>query len=137
MAVQKELFEKLGMKKREFIAPVRDEALYQEVRGKIEEQLHEAMDTSKYIKLESHRKIVEIREKLVESYPEDDEAKRRLAAVLRTRWKSACSATTWWRSASGLTTAPSTRCVRSAAKLAFCRARTAPPCLLAAKRRRW
>ena len=47
----------LGLKKREFTAPVRDEALYQEVRGKIEEALHEAMDTSKYIKLESHRKI--------------------------------------------------------------------------------
>ena len=52
----------------------------QEVRGKIEEALHEAMDTSKYIKLESHRKIAELRKALVESYPEDDVAKRKLVA---------------------------------------------------------
>ena len=35
------------------------------------------MDTSKYIKQESHRKIAEIRNELIESYPEDDEEKRR------------------------------------------------------------
>jgi len=80
VAAEKELFEKLGLKKREFTAPARDEALYAEVRGKIEEALHEAMDTSKYVKLESHRKIAELRKALVESYPEDDEAKRKLAA---------------------------------------------------------
>ena len=76
-AAQKELFQLLGLKKREFTAPVRDEALYQEVRGKIEEALHEAMDTSKYIKLESHRKIAELRKALVASYPEEDMAKRK------------------------------------------------------------
>ncbi len=80
VAAQKELFAKLGLKKREFTAPARDEALYEEVRGKIEEALHEAMDTSKYIKLESHRKIAELRKALVESYPEEDAAKRRLVA---------------------------------------------------------
>src|ERR1019366_8964077 len=78
VAAQKELFELLGLKKREFTAPVRDEALYEEVRGKIEEALHEAMDTSKYIKLESHRKIAELRKALVASYPEDDLPKRKL-----------------------------------------------------------
>ena len=80
VAAQKELFKLLGLKKREFTAPVRDEALYQEVRGKIEEALHEAMDTSKYIKLESHRKIAELRKALVDSYPEDDVAKRKMVA---------------------------------------------------------
>ncbi len=80
VAAQKELFELLGLKKREFTAPVRDEALYEEVRSKIESDLHEAMDTSKYIKLESHRKIAELRKALVASYPEEDEAKRKLVA---------------------------------------------------------
>ncbi len=80
VAAEKELFAKLGIKKREFIPPVRDEALYAEVRSKAEAQLHEAMDTSKYVKQESHRKIAAIREALVESYPEEDEEKRRLAA---------------------------------------------------------
>jgi polyribonucleotide nucleotidyltransferase len=76
----KELFQKMGIKKREFTAPVRDEALYQEVCSKVQEPLHEAMDTSRYVKLESHRKIVQLRKALVESYPEDDAAKRRLVS---------------------------------------------------------
>jgi len=80
VAAQKELFAKLGLKKHEFTAPKRDEALYEEVRGKVEEPLHEAMDTSKYVKQESHREIAELREALVEGYPEDDAEKRRLVA---------------------------------------------------------
>jgi polyribonucleotide nucleotidyltransferase len=80
VAAQKELFELLGLKKREVTAPARDAALYEEVRGKIEADLHAAMDTSKYIKLESHRKISELRKALVATYPENDEAKRRLVA---------------------------------------------------------
>ncbi len=80
VGAQKELFELLGLKKREFTAPVRDEALYEEVRGKIETDLHEAMDTSKVDKLESQNKITALRKALVASYPEDDEAKRKLVA---------------------------------------------------------
>jgi polyribonucleotide nucleotidyltransferase len=80
VAAQKELFEKLGIQKREVTPPVRDEALYQEIRQKVEASLHEAMDTAKYKKLESHRKVVEIRKALIESYPEDDAAKRRQVA---------------------------------------------------------
>jgi len=79
VAMQRELFEKLGIKKRDFVAPPLDETFYQEVRSKVEGELHQAMDTSKYAKQESQRRIVEIREKLLEAYPEDDEAKRRLA----------------------------------------------------------
>jgi len=79
VAIQRDLFQKLGIKKREFVAPAVDEAFYQEVKGKVEVELHEAMDTSKYAKQESQRRIVEIRTRLLESYPEDDEEKRRLA----------------------------------------------------------
>ncbi|MBZ5516590.1 MAG: polyribonucleotide nucleotidyltransferase [Acidobacteriia bacterium] len=80
IAAEKELFARLGIKKREFTPPTRDKALYEEVRQKAEAALHEAMDTSKYVKQESHRKIAELREALVESYPEDDEEKRRNVA---------------------------------------------------------
>jgi polyribonucleotide nucleotidyltransferase len=80
VAAQKELFELLGLKKRAFTAPVRDEALYQEVRGKVEEAIHAAMDTSHCDKLTSQRKIAEIRKTLVASYPEDDVAKRKQVA---------------------------------------------------------
>ena len=79
IAAEKELFARLGIKKREVTPPARDEALYREVAGKVETQLHEAMDTSKYIKQESHRKIAALRKELVESYPEEDETKRREA----------------------------------------------------------
>ena len=82
LAAEKELFQRLGIRKREFQAPARDEALFGEIRQKAEAALHEAMDTSKYVKLESHRKIAEIRKALVEGYHEDDEVKRREAAHL-------------------------------------------------------
>ena len=82
IAAEKELFLKLGTRKREFQAPRRNDALFEEVRQKAEAALHEAMDTSKYVKLESHRKIAAIREALVEGYPKEDEDKRREAAHL-------------------------------------------------------
>jgi polyribonucleotide nucleotidyltransferase len=85
VALQKDLFDKLGIKKREFVAPAVNEAFYQEVQSKVEVELHEAMDTLKYAKQESQRRIVEIRTKLLESYPEEDEEKRRLAADYFTR----------------------------------------------------
>ena len=80
VAAEKEIFAKLGIQKREFTPPGRDEALYAEIKGKVEDQLHDAMDTSRYVKLESHRKIAALREALVESYPEEDEEKRRQVA---------------------------------------------------------
>ena len=80
VAAVKELAQQRPVKKREFTAPTIDTAFYEEVRSKVQEQLHEAMDTSKYIKLESHRKIAALRKSLVDSYPEAEEAKRRLAA---------------------------------------------------------
>ena len=80
VTAEKELFAKLGLKKREFKAPERDEALYAEVQSKVGAALHDAMDTSKYIKLESHRKISELRKTLMASYPEDAPDKRKLVA---------------------------------------------------------
>ena len=80
VAAQKELFATLGIQKREFTPPGRDEALCQEVLRKVAEPLHEAMNTAKYVKQQSHRKIAALRKELVESYPEDDEEKRRQVA---------------------------------------------------------
>jgi len=80
VAAQRELFTRLGIQKRDFTPPVHDQAFYQEVFQKIAEPLHEAMDTSKYVKQQSHRKIAAIREELINSYPEEDEEKRRQAA---------------------------------------------------------
>jgi polyribonucleotide nucleotidyltransferase len=78
--VEQELFAKLGVKKREFTPPARDAALAREVEQKVREALLDAMDTSKYSKLVSQRKVSELKQSLVESYPPEDEAKRRAAA---------------------------------------------------------
>ncbi len=80
VAAIKELFAQIGLKKREFVAPPFDEALFAEVKAKAETDLQEARDTSKYIKQESHRKIAAQRKALIESYPEEDEEKRRKVA---------------------------------------------------------
>jgi polyribonucleotide nucleotidyltransferase len=80
VAAQKDLFGKMGLQKRAFAASPRDEVLFSEVEKKVGKALHEAMDTSVYKKLESHRKIAEIRKALVESYPEEEEEKRRQVA---------------------------------------------------------
>jgi polyribonucleotide nucleotidyltransferase len=80
IAAEKELFQKLGLKKRDVAAPVLDEAIENEVRQKVEDNLREAMDTSKYPKLESQKKISALKEALITSYPEADEETRRKAA---------------------------------------------------------
>ena len=77
VAVEKELFTKLGLKKRDFTPPSRDQALPAEVRKKAEAPLRDAMDTSKHPKLESQRRVSELKETVIESYPEDDEDRRR------------------------------------------------------------
>jgi polyribonucleotide nucleotidyltransferase len=80
IAVEKELFEKLGIKKRVFVAPEFDKAIESEVRAKVEARLREAMDTSKYPKLESQRRVAELRKELLAGYPETEEEKRRKVA---------------------------------------------------------
>ena len=83
IAAEKELFQKLGLKKREFVAPEFDKAIESEVQEKVADNLREAMDTSKYPKLElfhditESKKISELKEALVTSYPETDEDKRK------------------------------------------------------------
>ena len=75
----RELSEKLGIKKIEFTPPPFDEALLQEIKGKVGEALHDAMDTTKYSKLDSHHRIRALKDELVTGYPEDDPVKRREA----------------------------------------------------------
>src|SRR2546428_12982000 len=81
---EKELFAKVGVKKREFTPSPRDEGLFQEIARKVGDQLHDVMNTSKYSKQESHAKIARLRDALVESYPEPrDFCVTLLLAVLR------------------------------------------------------
>ena len=75
----RELSEKLGIKKIKFTPPSFDEALFQEIKGKVGEALHDAMDTTKYSKLDSHHRIRALKDELVTGYPEDDPDQRREA----------------------------------------------------------
>ncbi|HEY6293899.1 MAG TPA: polyribonucleotide nucleotidyltransferase [Terriglobia bacterium] len=77
LAGLKELYQRLGVKKRPVVAPVRNEALYKEIAKKVSDALRDAMDTSKYPKLESQRRIDALREDLLAGYPEDDEDLRK------------------------------------------------------------
>ena len=73
----REMSEKLGIKKREFTPPPFDEKLFQEIKDKVGDVLHDAMDVTKYSKLESHHRILAMQEDLVSSYPEEDLDTRR------------------------------------------------------------
>ncbi len=78
VTAQKELFAKLGIKKRPIEAPQIDEAFYKEVEARAGTRLRAAMDTSNRSKIESHTKITELRKELKEAYAED-ESKQKLA----------------------------------------------------------
>ena len=77
VAAQEEIYEHLGIQKRQVAPPARNEALYQGVAKKVTAGLREAMDTSKYAKLESQKRIDDLREQLLAGYPEDDEPLRK------------------------------------------------------------
>jgi len=76
----KELYQRVGVQKRAVTPPVRNEALDHEVAKKASAALHEAMDTSRYPKLESQRRIDSLRDELLAGYPEDDEDLRKQVA---------------------------------------------------------
>src|SRR5579885_3714338 len=80
IAAEKELFEKLGIRKRVFVAPEFDKAIEDEVRAKVEAGLREAMDTSKYPKLDSQKRVAELRTEWLAGYPETEEEKRHKVA---------------------------------------------------------
>jgi polyribonucleotide nucleotidyltransferase len=76
---EKDLFGRLGLQKRKVQAPSRDETVAGEVARRVKDSLHEAMDTSKYSKQESERKISALRKEMLLSFPEEDEDRRREA----------------------------------------------------------
>ncbi|MGH9355288.1 MAG: polyribonucleotide nucleotidyltransferase, partial [Terriglobia bacterium] len=79
VAAERDLFAKIGIRKREFQPPAHDAAVAREVDARVKESLREAMDTSKYSKLESERKIDALREEVLGSYPEENEKKKEAA----------------------------------------------------------
>ena len=79
-AAERDLFAKIGIRKREYQSPSHDAAVAKEVSTRVKEALREAMDTSKHSKLESERKIDALRKELLKSYPGEDEEKKKETA---------------------------------------------------------
>jgi len=67
----RELAKKVGKKKREFITPEINTALYAQIEKQIRAELTDALDTKKYPKLESYHRVHEAKKKVLEAAPEE------------------------------------------------------------------
>jgi polyribonucleotide nucleotidyltransferase len=67
----RELVEKAGKPKREYTPPPVDQELYDQIAGKCRADLSDAINTQKYPKLESYRKVGQLKKQVVEEYEEE------------------------------------------------------------------
>jgi polyribonucleotide nucleotidyltransferase len=70
------LREKVGKPKRQVTPPEFDQAYYDQLKKKIGADLADRLDTKKHPKAESHTLVKELKHKLLEEIPEEDEAAR-------------------------------------------------------------
>ena len=70
----RELMAKAGLPKQEFTTPEPNKALLDEITKNISKELTDALDTHKYPKNESYHRVHEAKKKVVESYPEEQQA---------------------------------------------------------------
>ncbi|HEY7543731.1 MAG TPA: polyribonucleotide nucleotidyltransferase, partial [Blastocatellia bacterium] len=80
--LQKEVYQKLGIAKREAVKPEFDQEMMAEIEGRITEDLRDALDTEKRGKIESYAMVDQLKEKTVEAYPEDAPDKRKMAGSI-------------------------------------------------------
>ncbi len=85
--LQRAMFETLGIKKREFTPPAIHEEMLKELEEKYSAELRQALNVQNKTKLESNRAVEELKQRIVESYPEADEARRQEVADLFDRLK--------------------------------------------------
>ncbi len=81
-----ELVSKAGKPKREFTPPQINQELYEQIAAKWRDELTDALDTSKYSKLESYKRVDDLKKKVLEEYA-DDEEKQAEAGALYDRLK--------------------------------------------------
>jgi polyribonucleotide nucleotidyltransferase len=75
----RELARRVGNEKLVVEPPAFDEKLYAEIKAKYGERLHDALDTAKHAKLESYGMVHDIEAEILESIPEEDEDRKKLA----------------------------------------------------------
>jgi polyribonucleotide nucleotidyltransferase len=80
VAKLKELYVKMGIKKRHVDPPVVDQALKASIESAYRARLAEALDTSKYPKLDSQNRVTALRKELASSYTPEQAATAKAAA---------------------------------------------------------
>jgi polyribonucleotide nucleotidyltransferase len=70
----RQLMAKCGKAKKEYVAPAINQELYDQIAKSVRTELQDAMDTQKYDKLESYRRIDEAKAKVIEAQPEETQA---------------------------------------------------------------
>jgi polyribonucleotide nucleotidyltransferase len=79
IALQRQLAAQLKVEKRLVDSHVLDHQLYAEISGKIETELCDALNTQKYSKLASYKKVDALQDSLLSSYPEEPPTVRQQA----------------------------------------------------------
>jgi polyribonucleotide nucleotidyltransferase len=79
VAAIKELGKKVNPQKAAVTPPAFDEGLYKQIADKYGERLRDALDTAKHPKLESYGLVDAVKRDILESIPEEDEEKHKLA----------------------------------------------------------
>ena len=82
VALQKSMFETLGIKKREFVTPTLNEEMVAELDAKFSVELRDALNVENKSKIESYNIIADLKKRVKESYPEEEPAKRAEASAL-------------------------------------------------------
>ncbi|HZS08852.1 MAG TPA: polyribonucleotide nucleotidyltransferase [Blastocatellia bacterium] len=85
--LQKAMFEKLGIKKREYTPPPVNEEMLKELEEKYSAEMREALSVQNKTKIESYAAIDDLKKRVVESYPEEEPEKRAEAGELFDRLK--------------------------------------------------
>ena len=70
----RELMRKCGKPRRDYAPPEVNHALYNQISASIRPELQDALDTQKYEKLESYRRVDECKAKALEPFPEEQKA---------------------------------------------------------------
>ena len=86
-ALQRSMYEALGIKKREYAGPEVNEEFLKQLDDQFSTELREALSVQNKSKIESYNAIDDLKKKVIESVPEEDAAKRVEAADLFDRLK--------------------------------------------------
>lgn len=80
IATIRELQERVNPQKVDVQPQPFDEELYRQIEAQYGERLHDALDTAKYPKRESYRRVEALKKEILAAIPEEDEEKRLLAS---------------------------------------------------------